>query len=63
LIAVLNFTDKPECSIKNLTIKFSRNVAVVFGISMPFLETIRRWHKLGNLSKLPIWLDNYIQCF
>ena len=43
-----------------MTINFSRRLAVVFGILTPLGETIRRWHQLGQLSYLPVWLDDYI---
>jgi hypothetical protein len=43
-----------------MTIQFSRRIAIVFGILLPAVETIRRWHQLGDLSALPFWLDDWL---
>ena len=43
-----------------MTIAFSRRLAIIFGILTPLAETVRRWRQLGDLSVLPIWLDDYI---
>ena len=43
-----------------MSISFSRNLAIVIGIVTPLAETIRRWRQLGELSQLPLWLDDYL---
>jgi hypothetical protein len=44
----------------NMTIAFSRRLAVILGILTPLAETVRRWRQLGQLSVWPFWLDDYI---
>jgi hypothetical protein len=39
--------------------QFSRRLALVFGIALPILETIRRFHQLGDFSVWPVWLDDF----
>ena len=39
--------------------QFSRRLALVFGILLPVLETIRRFRQLGGLRAVwPMWLDD-----
>ena len=40
--------------------QFSRRLALVFGIALPILETIRRFHQLGDISVWPMWLDDFL---
>jgi hypothetical protein len=40
--------------------QFSRRLALLFGIALPILETIRRFHQLGDFSAWPMWLDDFI---
>ncbi len=42
-----------------MTITFSRRLAIALGVLTPAAETFRRWHQLGDLSRLPSWLDDY----
>jgi len=42
----------------NLT--FSRRLALVFGASLPIIETIRRWRQLGDFRMWPAWLDDVL---
>jgi hypothetical protein len=44
----------------DMTLAFSRRLALVFGILLPIVETIRRWQQLGDLSIWPAWLDDYV---
>jgi hypothetical protein len=39
---------------------FSRAVALFGGIVLPIVETIRRWHQLGDPRMAPAWLDDWI---
>ena len=39
---------------------FSRRLAYVFGISLPVIETIRRWSQLGDPRMWPSWLDDIL---
>jgi hypothetical protein len=40
--------------------KFSRTLALVAGIVLPIVETIRRRHQLGDPWAWPAWLDDWI---
>ena len=40
--------------------QFSRRLAWVFGIALPVVETIRRWHQLGDPGIWPAWLDDFL---
>lgn len=40
--------------------EFSRRLAWVFGCALPVLETVRRFHQLGDLRVWPFWLDDFI---
>jgi hypothetical protein len=42
-----------------VTIQFSRRVAVVAGVTLPLLETARRWHQLADVRAWPFWLDDW----
>jgi hypothetical protein len=42
-----------------MTIQFGRKLATVFGILIPAIEVVRRWHQLGDIAKLPLWLDDF----
>jgi len=33
---------------------------VLYGVALPILETVRRWHQLGDLSIWPFWLDDWL---
>lgn len=39
---------------------FSRRLAYVFGVSLPVIETIRRWSQLGDPRIWPAWLDDVL---
>jgi hypothetical protein len=43
-----------------MTLEFSRRLAIVFGVLLPIVETIRRWSQLSDLSVWPAWLDDFI---
>jgi hypothetical protein len=43
-----------------VTLSFSRRLALVFGLLLPVVETIRRWRQLDDLSVWPIWLDDFL---
>jgi hypothetical protein len=43
-----------------MTLTFSRRLALVFGMVLPIVETIRRWHQLGDLRIWPAWLDDFV---
>ena len=40
--------------------QFSRRLAIVFGIALPILETIRRFPQLGDPANWPMWLDDLL---
>jgi hypothetical protein len=40
--------------------QFSRRLAIVFGIALPVLETLRRFRQLGDFSVWPMWLDDLL---
>jgi hypothetical protein len=40
--------------------QFSRRLAVVFGVTLPILETLRRFPQLGDLGIWPLWLDDFL---
>ena len=40
--------------------QFSRWLAIVYGIALPVLETIRRAKQLGDWSALSTWVDDYL---
>jgi len=42
-----------------MTIQFSRRLAIVAGFVLPIVETVRRWHQLGDLAVWPFWLDDW----
>ena len=41
-------------------IEFSRGLAWVGGIVLPIMETVRRWHQLGDWRMAPAWIDDWI---
>jgi hypothetical protein len=43
-----------------MTLQFGRRLAVVFGILLPAIELVRRWHQLGDVAALPFWLDDFL---
>lgn len=43
----------------HMNLTFSRRLALVFGVGLPIVETIRRWHQLGDIRWWPAWLDDY----
>jgi hypothetical protein len=40
--------------------EFSRRLALIFGIALPVLETIRRLPELGDFGKWPAWIDDLL---
>jgi hypothetical protein len=42
-----------------MSIPFARKLAIAFGILLPAVEVVRRWHQLGDLGELPFWLDDF----
>lgn len=40
--------------------QFSRRLALVFGVALPVLETIRRFPQLGDLGRWPLWIDDLL---
>lgn len=40
--------------------EFSRRLAWVFGVALPVVETIRRWHQLSDPAVWPAWLDDFL---
>jgi hypothetical protein len=43
-----------------MTLTFSRRLALAFGVLLPIVETIRRWHQLGDIRMWPAWLDDFV---
>lgn len=43
-----------------MTLAFSRRLALIFGVLLPIVETLRRWHQLGDLRIWPTWLDDFV---
>jgi hypothetical protein len=43
-----------------MTLTYSRRLALVIGILVPIVETIRRWHQLGDIRIWPSWLDDFV---
>jgi hypothetical protein len=43
-----------------MTLTFSRRLALVFGVLLPIVETIRRWQQLGDIRIWPAWLDDVL---
>lgn len=43
-----------------MTPAFSRRLAIVYGVLLPIVETIRRWPQLGDITRWPSWLDDFI---
>jgi hypothetical protein len=43
-----------------MTLTFSRRLALTFGVLLPIVETIRRWHQLGDIRVWPAWLDDIL---
>ena len=44
----------------HMNLTFSRRLALVFGVSLPIIETIRRWQQLGDFHMWPSWLDDIL---
>jgi hypothetical protein len=40
--------------------EFSRRLAWIFGCALPVLETVRRFHQLGDIALWPAWFDDVI---
>jgi hypothetical protein len=40
--------------------QFSRRLALVFGIALPVLETVRRFRQLGDFGRWPMWIDDLL---
>jgi hypothetical protein len=40
--------------------RFSRGLAIAGGVVLPIVETIRRWHQLGDIHMAPAWLDDWL---
>jgi hypothetical protein len=45
---------------RSMPMSISLYVALVGGILLPVLETIRRWHQLTDLDYFITWFDDYI---
>ena len=43
-----------------MTIQFGRKLAILFGVLLPAVEVVRRWHQLGDIRALPLWLDDFL---
>jgi hypothetical protein len=43
-----------------VTLKFSHRLALVFGVLLPVIETIRRWPQLGQIQIWPFWIDDLL---
>jgi hypothetical protein len=43
-----------------MTLAFSRRLALVFGVLLPIVETIRRYQQLGDFRIWPAWLDDFV---
>jgi hypothetical protein len=43
-----------------MTLTFSRRLALVYGVLLPIVETIRRWQQLGDIRLWPAWLDDFV---
>ena len=43
-----------------MNIEFSRRFALCLGVILPLIETVRRFHQLGDLSVWPMWLDDWL---
>jgi hypothetical protein len=43
-----------------MTLTFSRRLALVFGIALPIVETVRRWQQLGDVRIWPAWFDDIL---
>jgi hypothetical protein len=43
-----------------MSLVFSRRLALVFGVLLPIVETIRRWQQLGDIRSWPAWLDDFV---
>jgi hypothetical protein len=40
--------------------QFSRRLALVFGVALPVLETIRRLPQLADFGHWPLWIDDLL---
>jgi hypothetical protein len=40
-------------------IPFSRRLAILAGVVVPLVETLRRWRQLGDVRVWPFWLDDW----
>ena len=43
-----------------MTLNFSRRLAVVYGVLLPIIETLRRWKQLGDFRMWSAWLDDVL---
>jgi hypothetical protein len=43
-----------------VTFEFSRRLAMIFGVLLPVVETIRRWRQLDEFRYWPSWLDDVL---
>jgi hypothetical protein len=43
-----------------VSLDFSRKAALVMGIFLPLLETIRRWHQMSDWHYFLAWFDDYL---
>jgi hypothetical protein len=43
-----------------MTIQFGRKLAILFGVLLPPVEVVRRWHQLGDIRALPLWIDDFL---
>ena len=44
----------------NRSLRYSRNLALGFGVFLPLMETIRRWNQLTDLHYFFHWFDDYL---
>jgi hypothetical protein len=44
----------------HMNLTFSRRLALVYGVLLPVVETIRRWKQLGDFRVWPSWLDDVL---
>jgi hypothetical protein len=59
--ALTSFFRKSPMNPKRISLyTFSRRLAYVFGVSLPIIQTIRRWSQLGDPRIWPVWLDDFL---
>lgn len=43
-----------------MKLTFSRRLAMIAGIGLPLIETLRRWHQLGEWAGFLFWFDDVL---